>query len=87
MDLSWFGVGFCIFLKVLLYLKPFYGPSMPFLTFHNLILFCSFMVVWGLGFLGWGLELGFWGLGFQLIGCGAFWVFLGLGLSIINMDE
>ena len=30
-------------------------------------LVCSFMVVWGLGFWGWGLGLGFWGWGFQLV--------------------
>ena len=29
------------------------------------------MVVWGLVFWGWGLELGFRGWGFQLIGFGA----------------
>mgnify|MGYP001802521129 CR=1 FL=1 len=36
------------------------------LFFH----FCPFTVVWGLGFLGWGLELSFWGWGFQLMGFG-----------------
>ena len=44
------------------------------------------MVVWGLGFWGLGLILGFWGWGFQLIefvacGVGPFW-FCGLRLSI-----
>ena len=32
--------------------------------------FCSFMVIWGLGFWGWGHGLGLWGSGFQLMG---FW--------------
>ena len=48
--------------------------------------YCSFMVVWGLGFRCWGLEFGFGGWGFLLIGFGAGGVgsslFLGLGLSI-----
>ena len=44
------------------------------------------MVVWGLGFLGWGLILGFWGGVFLFLGLGACGggpsgVF-GLGLSI-----
>ena len=46
--------------------------------------FCSFVVVRGLGFWVWGLELGFWGWGFQLVGFRACCVtssgFLGLGL-------
>ena len=48
--------------------------------------FGSFMMVWGLGFWGWGLILGFLGWGFQLMGFGACGVgpsgFFGLGLSI-----
>ena len=44
------------------------------------------MVVWGLGFWGWGLILGFWGWGFQLMGFGSCGVgpsgFFGFGLSI-----
>ena len=44
------------------------------------------MVVWGLGFWGWGLILGFWGWGFQLMGFRACGVglsgFFVLGLSI-----
>ena len=34
------------------------------------------LIYGGLGFWYWGLRLGFWGWGYQLIGCGAFWVFL-----------
>ena len=48
--------------------------------------FCSFLVVWELGFWGWGLRLGFRfsGLGFSVDGVcglwsGAFWVFWGWG--------
>ena len=46
------------------------------------------MVIWGLGFLGWGVGLGFEGWGFRLIGFGAcsvrlnFFYFVGLVLSI-----
>ena len=42
-------------------------------------LFCSFMVVWGLG-------LGFWGWSIQLMGFRAFWVF-GVGALYINIKE
>ena len=50
--------------------------------------FCSIMVIWGLGFLGWGVGLGFKGLGFRLMGFRAcsvrldFFYFVGLVLSI-----
>ena len=58
-------------------------PGLFFIIFSY---YCSFMVVWGLGFGGWGLILGFWGWGFQLMGFGACGVgpsgFLGFGLSI-----
>ena len=46
--------------------------------------FCSFMVVWGLGFFELGSLIGFLGFWFSVdvgLWCGAFWVF-GLGLSI-----
>ena len=49
------------------------------------------MVVWGLGFWGWGLGLGFWGWGFQLMGFGAWDVelsgFYGFGALYINIKE
>ena len=61
----------------------FFFPGLFFKIFSY---FCSFMVVWGLGFWGWGLILGFWGWGFQLMGFGACGVgpsgFFGFGLSI-----
>ena len=47
------------------------------------------MVVWGLGFPGWCLELGFPGWGFQLMGPVA-WGFLGFfGVEAlhINIEE
>ena len=46
----------------------FFFPGLFFIIFTY---FCSFMVVWGLGFWGWGLVLGVWGGGFQLVGFGA----------------
>ena len=49
------------------------------------------MVVWGLGFWGWGLILGFLGWGFQLMGFGACGVepsgFFGYGALYINIKE
>ena len=69
-----------------LYLSNFpvlFFPGLFFIFFPH---FCSFMVVWGLGFWGWGLILGFWGWGFQLMGFGVCGVgpsgFFGFGLSI-----
>ena len=35
-----------------------FSPALFFINFSH---FCSFMVVWGLGFWDWGLELVFWG--------------------------
>ena len=62
-------------------------PGLFFIFFSY---FGSFLVVWGLGFWGWGLLLGFWGWGFQLVGFGACGVgpsgFFGLGLYI-NITE
>ena len=55
--------------------------------------FCSIMVIWGLGFLGWGVGLGFKGWGFWLIGFKAcsvrliFFYFVGLGALYINKEE
>ena len=63
--------------------RYFFFPGLFFIIFSY---FGSFMVVWGLGFWGWGLILGIWGWGFQLMGFGACGVgpsgFFGLGLSI-----
>ena len=60
----------------------YFFPGLFFLIFSY---FCSFMVVWGLGFWGWRLILGFWGWGFYLMGFGACGVgpsgFFGFGLS------
>ena len=65
-----------------------YFPGFILYTFSH---FCSFMVVCGLGFLGWVLELGFWGWGFQLMGFGACGVgpsgFFGVGALCINIEE
>ena len=61
----------------------FFFPGLFFIIFSY---FCLIMVVWGLGFWGWGLILGFWGWGFLLMGFGACGVgpsgFFGFGLSI-----
>ena len=61
----------------------FFFPGLFFIFFSY---FCSFMVVWGLGFWGWGLILGFWGWGFQFMGFGACGAgpsgFFGFGLSL-----
>ena len=58
----------------------------PGLFFTLFLIFCSLMVVWGLGFWGCGLGMGFGGWGFQLMGFGACGVglcrFMRLGLSI-----
>ena len=63
-------------------------PGLLFLIFSY---FGSFMVVWGLGFWGWGLILGFFGWGFQLMGFGACGVgpsgFFGVGALYINIKE
>ena len=53
-------------------LYSFPGLSSTLFFFH----FYSVMVVWGLGFRGWGLELGFW--------CEAIWSFFGLRLFIFT---
>ena len=53
-------------LDVLLFTYIFF-PELFFIIFPH---FCSFMVVWGLGFWGCDLELGFYGWGFQLMGFG-----------------
>ena len=63
----------------------------PGLFFTIFSYFCSFMVVWGLGFLGWGSYIGFLRYGCSVIGiwglrCGAFWVF-GNGALYINIKE
>ena len=53
----------------------FFLPGLFFIFISHL---CSFMVVWGLCFWGWG---------FQLMGVGAWWgflVFVGFGLSILT---
>ena len=58
-------------------------PGLFFVIFSY---FSSFIVVWDLGFWGWGLRLGFRGWGFQLMGfwaCGVVpYGFFGLELSI-----
>ena len=63
----------------------------PGLFFTIFSYFGSFMVVWGLGFWGWGLILGFWGWGFQLMGFGACGVgpsgFFWVGALYINIKE
>ena len=46
----------------------YFFPVLYFILFTHV---CSFMVVLGLGFWGWGLGLGFWGWDFQLMGFGA----------------
>ena len=50
----------------------------PRVILHTISHFCSFMVVWGLGFWGWGPWIQLLGLGFSadVVGglwCGAFW--------------
>ena len=49
------------------------------------------MVVWGLGFWGWGLGFGFWGWGFPLMGFKACGVglsgFYGVGAPYITIKE
>ena len=61
----------------------FFSPGLFFIIFSY---FGSFMVVWGFGFWGSELILGFRGWGFQLMGFGACGIrpsrFFGLGLSI-----
>ena len=61
----------------------FFFPGLFFIIFSY---YGSFRVVWGLGFGGGGLILGFWGWGFQLMGFGAYGVgpsgFFEFGLSI-----
>ena len=55
------------------------------------IIFCPFLLILGLGFRGWGLELGSWGWGFQLMWIGACGVgpswFFGVGALYINIEE
>ena len=66
----------------------FFLPELFFIRFS---LLCPFMVVWGLGFWGCDLELGFYGWGFQLIGFGECGVepswFFGVGALYINIEE
>ena len=53
-----------LFQQMLFYKNNYTLYFFPGLFFKIFSYFGSFMVVWGLGFWGWGLILGFWGWGF-----------------------